>query len=420
MKIKKIITSLLIVVILFNFIYSRMPVYADHEPDLPESSGKDVYTGQNAAISNTAMPELIESGTVSQKQGAGSKVAMVMVGVFGGVLASVVGAIGGLLSRLVNIIIIQVDVVMGVLTATTIYPASGGSETEFFFTIDRAVFNRINLFNANYFDTEKQYDVGDAKVDASDINLEIKKGIVTTYEISKVLAISLSLLVLIYIGIRMALSTVASDQARYKKMFMGWIESIVILFTTVYIMVAVAELADILTGIFYNFRTEIIESDPEFFFEGVFENKIRGMTFLALFDYAGLILTFWSIVYWCLLFLEIKFFWLYMKRLLMVGLLIVVSPLIIVTYSIDKAGDGKAQVFSSWLKEYSVNMLIQPLHALIYAIFVLTANAIAYRSPLVAIALLLSIGSVERMVKVVFDMKGLTTLRGVNKFMKKG
>ena len=397
-----------------------MPVYAAEEPDLPVSSGKDVYTGQNAAISNTAMPELIESGTVSQKQGAGSKVAMVMVGVFGGILASVVGAIGGLLSRLVNIIIIQLDVVMGVLTATTVHLASGKSETEFFFTIDRAVFNRINLFNANYFDKEAQYDVGDAKVDASDINIAIKEGVITTYEISKILAISLSLLVLIYIGIRMALSTAASDQARYKKMFMGWVESIVILFTTVYIMVAVAEFADLLTGIFYNFRTEIIESDPEFFFEGVFENKIRGLTFLALFDYSGLILTFWSIVYWCLLFLEIKFFCLYMKRLLMTGLLIVVSPLIIVTYSIDKAGDGKAQVFSSWLKEYSVNMLIQPLHALIYAIFVLTANGIAYRAPLVAIALLLSIGSVERMVKVVFDMKGLTTLKGVDKFLKKG
>ena len=65
-------------------------------------------------------------------------------------------------------------------------------------------------------------------------------------------------------------------------------------------------------------------------------------------------------------------------------------------------------------------MLIQPLHALIYAIFVLTANGIAYRSPLVAIALLLSIGSIERMVKVVFDMKDLTVLKDVNRFMKKG
>ena len=407
-------------VLLFNFIFCRCTVFAE-EPDFPESTGKDVYTGQNAAISNTAIPELIESGTVSQRQGSSSKAAGLMVGVTGGILSAVLGAITGTLSRLINIFIVQVDVIMGALTATTVHLADGKTETEFFFTIDRAVFNRVNLFNANYFDTEDTYDVGGATVDASPSNLEIKKGIVYVYNVSKTLAISISLLVLIYIGIRMALSTVASDQAKYKKMFTAWVESIIILFVMVYIMVAIAEFGDLLTGIFYDMRTEIIESDKDFFDDGVFENKIRSMTLLtAIFDFSGLILTFWSIVYWCLLFLEIKFFWLYTKRLLMIGLLITVSPLIIITYSIDKAGDGKAQVFSSWMKEYVVNMLIQPLHALIYMVFVLTANAIAYKSPLVAIALLLAMGSVERMVKVVFDLKGLTTLRGINKFMKKG
>ena len=91
----------------------------------------------------------------------------------------------------------------------------------------------------------------------------------------------------------------------------------------------------------------------------------------------------------------------------MMGLLIAVSPLIIITYSIDKAGDGKAQVFSSWLKEFIVNALIQPLHALIYLIFVLSANTIAIQAPLVALALLMAMGTVERMVKVVFDLKGV-------------
>ena len=117
--------------------------------------------------------------------------------------------------------------------------------------------------------------------------------------------------------------------------------------------------------------------------------------------------------------MEIKFFWLYIKRLLMIGLLIIVSPLITITYSIDKVGDGKAQVFSNWVKEFVVNVLIQPLHALIYLIMVLTANEIAIQSPIIAIALLMSMGTVERMVKVVFDLRGLSTLRGINKFMKK-
>lgn len=416
---KKIITSLLIFVLLFNFIFCRNFVYAG-EPDLPEPNGKEVLTRQNASISNTAFPELMESGTVSQRQGSGSKVAGLMVGITGGILAATLGMITGIIARLVNVIVVQIDVVMGILTATTV-TSPGETKTEFFFTVDRAVFNRVNFFNANYFDTEDTYDVGEATIDASLSNNTVKEGIVEVYQISKVIALSLSLLVLIYIGIRMALSTVASDQAKYKKMFMSWVESIVILFVMVYIMVAVSELGDLLTGIFYDMRTEIIEADKDFFNDGVFENRIRNTTFIAMFDFSGLVLTFWSIVYWCLLFLEFKFFWLYTKRFLMVGLLIVVSPLIIITYSIDKAGDGKAQVFSSWIKEYVVNVLIQPLHALIYMVFVLTANAIAYRSPLVAIALLLAMGSVERMVKIVFDLKGLTTLRGINKFkVKKG
>ena len=418
---KKIITSLLVFVLLFNFIFCNYTVYAG-EPNIPETPGKGVYTEQNAALSNGVIPELIESGTVSQRQNTGDKISMFLLTSSGIQIASSIGMITGLVARLFNLFLIQADVVMGVLSATTVKTPETGmaEETEFFFTIDRAVFNRVGLFNANYFDTEASYDVGEATIEANDTNLEVKKGVTEVYQLSKTIAIALSLSVLIYIGMRMALSTVASEQAKYKKMFMAWVESIIILFVMVYIMIAVAEFGDIITGIFYDIRCDVIASDPEFYGDGVFENKIRETTYGPLFLFSGLTLTFWSVIYWCLLFLEIKFFWLYLKRLLMIGLLIVVSPLIIITYSIDKAGDGRAQVFSTWMKEYVVNVLIQPLHALIYMVFVLTANAIAYKSPLVAIALLLCMGSVERMVKIVFNLKGLTTLRGINKFMKKG
>ena len=69
-----------------------------------------------------------------------------------------------------------------------------------------------------------------------------------------------------------------------------------------------------------------------------------------------------------------------------------------------------------------MNVLIQPLHALIYMVFVLTANNIASNSPIVAIAFLMSMGAVERMVKVVFNMKDLASLKGLRDvhFFKKG
>lgn len=392
---KKIVTSLLIVVLLFNFICCRNVVYA--EPDTGEKNS--TYT-EPASPNNEATGQLLEDGELG-----GDSFGL------GDAVGSLVGTVTGIVARLINIFAVQIDVLLGVMTAT-----EENGETQFWFSIDRVVFNRVALFNANYFDTESTYKVGDElEIAANPSNISVKDGIIDVYKICRALAMTISLLVLIYIGIRMALSTVASDQAKYKKMFTSWIESIVILFCMVYIMVAIVSLGEVLTGVFYNIRCELIDSNQGY---GVFEDSVREQTWSGLFEKSGLDLTMWSIIYWCLLFTEIKFFWLYAKRLLMTGLLITVSPLIIITYSIDKAGDGRAQVFSSWMKEFVVNVLIQPLHALIYLIFLLTANAIAKQSPLVALVLLMSMGTVERMVKVIFDLK-VTTLRGVNKFMKK-
>ena len=105
----------------------------------------------------------------------------------------------------------------------------------------------------------------------------------------------------------------------------------------------------------------------------------------------------------------------------MIGFLIVISPLITITYSIDKAGDGKAQAFSIWFNELVTNILIQPLHAIIYLIFVVTANNIAAESPIIALAFLMAMGTVEKTVKTVFNMKSIT-LKGLGevKFFGKG
>ena len=52
-----------------------------------------------------------------------------------------------------------------------------------------------------------------------------------------------------------------------------------------------------------------------------------------------------SIVYWVLVFYQVKFFLLYAKRMLAVAFLIIISPLITVTYPIDKIGDRKGSGF---------------------------------------------------------------------------
>ena len=414
---RKLISGVLVVLILFNFTLCNN-AYAEEPGEKSSSSYLDP-----APTSETLDAEVIEEGTVSQKQGSSTKTQMSSSAV--GV--SAIGMVAGILARIINVLIaLQVDLLMGFLTHGQESSTKEGETNPFWFSIDRCVFNRIALFNVNYFDVTEgstetaTYTVGTGSntvdITKSQGNNEIKKSVVRVYYVCRIVALILSLLVLIYIGIRMAISTVASDQARYKKMLISWVESIAILFVMLYIIAFVIMISDRLTDIFYSVRCNVIEQGGGM---DIFEDTIRSEAWAGLFTRSGFDLAIWSIIYWCLLILEVKFFCMYARRLLMVGLLIVVSPLIIITYSLDKAGDGQAQAFTNWMREFIMSVLIQPLHALIYLVFVMTANAIAAASPLVALALLLSMTAVERMVKVVFNMKGLEAIKDI-KFLKKG
>ncbi len=404
---KKVITLLLVITILFNFIFCNNFVYADE--DKAKSKQEQVYTKDEAKISNTAPEDIIQNGIVSTEQDSSNKKSLE----FNSIGVSAVGFVTGILARIVNILALLFDVIISSITITG-EKIDGNEKSPFWLTIDRIVFNRVSLFNINYFDTGVEYDIGDKTVITSnESNNKIKESIRPVYYICRILAIVISLMVLIYIGIRMALSTVASDQAKYKKMFLSWLESILLIFLMPYIMTALIGVGNVLTSVFYTIRNSLVGDG------NVFEDTVRLQLLKNTLSFFGLKLTMWSMVYWCLLFMEAKFLFLYAKRFLMVGLLIIVSPLITITYPIDKIGDGKAQAFSNWMQEFLINVFIQPLHALIYLVFVLTANTIAIRAPLVAVALLLSMGTVEKMVKVVFNMN-ITTLKGVDGFMKKG
>ncbi len=64
----------------------------------------------------------------------------------------------------------------------------------------------------------------------------------------------------------------------------------------------------------------------------------------------GLISDAAMIIYIGIVFQTIFYLIAYLNRTLKVGFLLVISPLITLTYSIDKMGDGKAQALGTWLK----------------------------------------------------------------------
>lgn len=407
---RKVICSLLIILLLFNFVFCNSS-YAEDPTGDQDTKLTNSLTGEAQYSDNAQMDNINgENGTTNSSAGN-----------------SAVGMVVGLLARIINVLIaLQIDLLLGTLSQNEIVDGVD-KKLEFWFTIDRVAFNRVALFDINFFDTYEKangepgtYVIGavgskdGVEVEASIGNIVIKKGVARIYYVCRIIALILALIVLIYIGIRMALSTVASDRARYKKMLISWVESMIILFAMLYLTSFIIYAGRKLTDVFYSIRVDLLKDGEE-----VFEDRVRNETWDKVFSCSGLELATWSLIYWCMLILQVKFFFNYARRFLMTGLLIMVSPLITITYSIDKAGDGKAQAFGNWMKEFILCVLIQPLHALVYLIFAFTANEIASRSPLVALALMLAMTQVERMVRVVFRIQNSEIVRETH-LLKKG
>lgn len=415
---KKVISTILTVTILINFIFISIS-YA--EEDGTSSPMQDAVLGdgtENTSVipNNDAAAQLLEEGTVRTTNAQDTTVEVNKIGGM-----TILGTVIGYFALVVDILPLQLQLILSTMTMTK---TNGDTDVDFWATIERIVFNTVPLFNINYFDTGNDYSVGTGEhkltLTSSEANLAIKKSVTRIYMVCRTIAIVLSLLTLIYIGIRMATSNIATDEAKYKKMLISWAESVILIFTLVYIMVLIISFGEMLTNIFYDIKCQFIETEVEGRPQYVtFETKIVNSIINSVITASGLKLAMYSLMYWILVFSQFKFFYLYIKRVLTVGFLIMIAPLITITYSIDKVGDGKAQAFSVWFSEFIMNVLIQPLHALIYMVFMFTAGEIATFAPIVGLLFLLSLGSVEKMVKVIFNVGGITSLGGVNSFSEK-
>ena len=116
----------------------------------------------------------------------------------------------------------------------------------------------------------------------------------------------------------------------------------------------------------------------------------------------------YGILYLTLVVETIMFVVVYIKRLLQLAMLTMISPLVAFMYPIDKIGDGKAQAFNYWFKEYMFYALLQPMHMLLYTVFVSSALSVAANNLLYAIVALAFIVPAEKIVKQMFGIKGNT------------
>ena len=212
------------------------------------------------------------------------------------------------------------------------------------------IFNRCNLTSANFF---PQVWVEPSGTKVGTTMQELIDNISKYYVIVRNLSIAILLGILLYVGIRMAISTVASEEAKYKKMLYDWVISLVLVFMLHFII--------IITFLINNQLVAILS-----YFDPGGNWNMAQLAGEAMVPGAGMDEL---IVYGAFSIANISFVLMYVKRTIILGFLIIIAPLITITYSIDKMGDGKSQALNTWLREFIFTIIIQPFHCIIYIVF---------------------------------------------------
>ena len=223
------------------------------------------------------------------------------------------------------------------------------------FSIESIIFNQaienpISLISVNFFDKTGS--------DKDNTNKLIQENIATWYIAIRNIAITILVIVAMYIAIRMLLATTSEKKAQYKEILIYWVQSLALIFVLHYIMIGIIAINDALVKALYKAGEQVVAGKNNDIMETLFGNALKAIKITT-----SMANTF---AYMVLCVVTIMFFISYLKRMMTIAFLITIAPLVTVTYSIDKIGDGKSQALNAWLKEFSYTILIQPFHCITY------------------------------------------------------
>ena len=230
------------------------------------------------------------------------------------------------------------------------------------YTIEDLIYDRIPALDVNLLSNTAG---GEAVEKGSAIDV-IKSTVAGWYISIRNIAIVVMLIMLIYTGIRMATSTIASKKADYKKQLYTWLKCMVLIFVIHYIILIVFKLNE---SMCYLFETDYTK-------ENTLYNtiKTRAYDFRLSVSVAGTIMYVALFIYW------IKFLIVYLKRYVKNLILVLLAPLVMLRYALDNAETKGKQGYNKWLNEFVLNVLIQSVHALIYSVIMGIAVDLAIKS----------------------------------------
>lgn len=261
-------------------------------------------------------------------------------------------------------------------------------------TVQKIIYNQVEALNANFF--ENSENPSDAPATAI-----IREIVNEWYDILSQIVIIIYLIALVAVGIRILMGT-ASQKVEAKELFMKWTMGIIIFFFFPYVMryafdlnegiirtmqslyggsgTYLGDVSDLRSKEFelrspeYTTRSTYLltlgsEDATNAYIKNYEEYRTNGDMMRIVRALAGITGRIIYVIIWFMMMWQLLvFIYIYYKRYLMIAFLITIFPITIIEYVIGTVSTGKQSAITAWSKEFFVNVFLQSIHAVIYAI----------------------------------------------------
>ena len=302
-----------------------------------------------------------------------------------------------------------------------------------YITIEAIVFNKVPLFDIDVFDTkpdDKHNSLGQElkEGEKSDISedsfiMVLRQTIAGWYYTFRLMALMAMLILLIYIGVQLAVASSIKQKALYKQVFKDWVVGLVLVFMMHYIIlgmvffneILVSEISKTASGYAGEkavYEYGIKERAQKEISNAELEMSIYDEVRTRAYDAKLTVGTVGMILYMILVYYAWKFSFIYLKRYLVVVVLLMMSPFVAVSYAYNKVRTGKTPIFTNWLKELFFMIILQSIHALLYVVFFKQALAMSLASiggMIFSFLILRFISQAEEIFKKIFNINGKLT-----------
>lgn len=323
----------------------------------------------------------------------------------------------------------------------------------------------VNFFNPNSYDDTTTIDGTEVKQESSASILQ--STISQWYYAIRNLALVALLVILVYVGIRIIISSSVEEKAKYKQRLIDWLVAMCLLFFMHYIMAFAVTLTEEVTnavnsingdyGIIIGASNPIAEEGEgdsrdlkdfqyedgsDIFGTGEVAESLRKQGIIVPNSDGGELMVWpsnmmgkarielqlepsnmtddevlmkqfgYTVIYLALVVYTVLFLFRYLKRLLMLAFLTIMAPLMAMTYPLDKMKDGSAQGFNSWFKEYMFNLLIQPVHLILYTVLIGSALDLVMNNLIYGLVALGFMLQAEKILRKFFGFDKASTVAG--------